>query len=66
MTYSYVNLAINAQAFPNAIKIYHKGQMTGRGRGKYIYRQEYRLQAEEFLRQEIASRFSCTKILYVV
>ena len=66
MTYSYVHLAINEQAFPGTIKLYHKEQMTGRGRGKYIYRTEYRREAEAFLRQEIAKRFACTEILYIV
>lgn len=66
MTYSYVHLAINEQAFPNAVKLYHKEQMTGRGRGKYIYRPQYRQEAEAFLRREIGKRFACTEILYVV
>lgn len=66
MTYSYIHLAINEQAFPNSIKLYNKEQMTGRGRGKYIYRPEYRQTAELFLRQEIKKRFGRTPILYVV
>lgn len=66
MTYSYVQNAINKQAFPNAPKLYDKELMTGRGRGKYYYRQEYRDEAEKFLREEITKRFSGTEIVYVV
>ena len=32
MTYSYVHNAINADAFPNAVKIYDNKLMTGKGR----------------------------------
>ena len=32
MTYSYVHTKINAEAFPNAINLYDKNLMTGRGR----------------------------------
>lgn len=66
MTYSYVQNAINSQAFPNALKIYNKELMTGRGRGKYCYKQEYRDKAEIFLREEIKRRFDGTEIVYVV
>ena len=34
MTYSYVHNAINTEAFPNAISLYNKELMTGRGRRK--------------------------------
>ena len=40
--------------------------MTGRGRGKYCYKQEYRDEAECFLRKEINKRFEGAKIVYVV
>ena len=35
MTYSYVHTKINEEAFPNAINLYDKEIMTGRGNGKY-------------------------------
>ena len=38
MTYSFVHIKINEEAFPNAIKLYQKEQMTGRGKGKYMYK----------------------------
>ena len=53
MTYSYVHRAINAEAFPAAPDLYSKELMTGRGRGRYCYRQEARAEAEAFLRSEI-------------
>ncbi len=66
MTYSYIHNAINEQAFPNAVMLYNKELMTGRGRGKYCYKPEYRREGEEFLRTEIAKRFSNTPISYIV
>lgn len=66
MTYSYVHRAINDQAFPDAMKLYNKEMMTGRGRGKYCYKQEYRTSAEAFLREEISKRFDNSQIVYIV
>lgn len=66
MTYSYVQNAINEQAFPSALKIYNKELMAGRGKGKYCYKQEYRDDGELFLKQEIEKRFNSTAILYIV
>lgn len=66
MTYSYVHRAINDQAFPDAMKLYNAEMMTGRGRGKYCYRQEYRSAAETVLRTEIQKRFAATEIVYIV
>lgn len=36
MTYSYVHTKINEEAFPNAINLYNKDLMTGRGRRKVL------------------------------
>ncbi len=66
MTYSYVQNAINDQAFPKALKLYNKNIMTGRGRGKYWYKKEYRDEAEIFFREEIKKRFDCAQIMYIV
>ena len=38
MTYSYVHTKINEEAFPNSINLYNKEIMTGRGKGKYMYK----------------------------
>ncbi len=66
MTYSYVHNAINSEAFPNAISLYDKDSMTGRGRGKYCYRTELREEGEAFLRKEIETKLKDMTILYVV
>lgn len=66
MTYSYVHNAINEQAFPRALKLYNKEIMTGRGRGKYCYKKEYRDEAEIFFKQEIKKRFNSATIMYIV
>jgi spore photoproduct lyase len=66
MTYSYIHRAINNEAFPEAIELYDKSIMTGRGRGKYTYSRSARADGEMFLRQEIRKHFSEDKILYIV
>ena len=40
--------------------------MTGRGRGKYWYKNEERAQAEAFLREKLARSLPETPILYCV
>ncbi len=64
MTYSFVQDAINTEAFPNAVPIFDRALMTGRGRGKYCYRNELREEAETFLREQIGSKLKMT-ILYI-
>jgi spore photoproduct lyase len=66
MTYSFVQNAINNEAFPNAVQLYSKEQMTGRGRGKYCYNMPLRVEGEQFLKHEIEKRFGTSKVLYVV
>lgn len=66
MTYSYVHRAINKEAFPNAIDLFDDGLMTGRGRGKYWYRQEIRTEGEAFLRDKLSEKLNEVPILYVV
>lgn len=66
MTYSYVHRKINEEAFPDAVDLYDEGLMTGRGMGKYTYRQEIRAEGEAFLREEIKKRFPDNEIVYVV
>jgi len=66
MTYSFVHRAINAEAFPNAVDLYDKAKMTGRGRGRYCYREEIRLEAECFLRSQLEQKLPGVPILYVV
>ena len=66
MTYSYVHTKINEEAFPNAINLYNKDIMTGRGKGKYMYKNELRKDGEIFLREEIKKYFPNNKIEYIV
>lgn len=66
MTYSYVHKMINTEAFPNAVQLYSKEQMTGRGMGKYHYRPALKEVGEAFFRREIPRRFPESKILYIV
>ncbi len=58
MTYSFVQNAINTEAFPHAEPLLEKTRMTGRGRGKYCYRSELRAEAEVFLREQLARKLS--------
>lgn len=66
MTYSFVHNAINTDAFPNALQLYQKEQMTGRGKGKYVYREALRAEGEAFLRRELSEKLGKMPILYVV
>ena len=66
MTYSYVHTKINEEAFPNAISLYDQERMTGRGRGKYGYKNEIRKEAEIFLREQMETYFPQNKIEYIV
>ena len=65
MTYSFVHNAINADAFPGAVQLLDREIMTGRGRGKYCYRNNVRLEAESFLRKELSQRLGTMPILYI-
>ena len=65
MTYSFVQNAINKDAFPRAENLYDTKLMTGRGRGKYCYRNEVRAEAEDFIRQELRSKLPSMRILYI-
>lgn len=66
MTYSYVHTKINEEAFPNAIPLYDKEMMTGRGRGKYWYKNNVRDEAELFLREQMKKYFPNNSIKYIV
>ena len=66
MTYSYVHNAINEEAFPNAINLFDKELMRERGKGKYMYKDEVRKEAEIFLREEMNKYFKNNEIMYIV
>ncbi len=65
MTYSFIHTAINHDAFPNAIQIFDRDLMTGKGRGKYSYKENVRQNAEVFLRQSLAKKLPNMNIIYI-
>lgn len=66
MTYSYVHRMINAEAFPNAIDLYDKSCMTGRGKGRYCYNAPSRQEGEEYLKLLFQEYFPNNRIMYMV
>ena len=66
MTYSYVHRKINEEAFPDSINLYNQELMTGRGRGKYMYKGFVREEGEKFFREKLNKYFPHNKILYIV
>ena len=66
MTYSYVHKMINNEAFPNAIQLFDEEKMTGRGKGKYMYKEKLRKEGEEFFRNKMQKYFPNNKIEYIV
>ena len=66
MTYSYVHQKINEEAFPDKASIFNKDLMTGRGKGKYMYKNEYRKDGEIFFRENIKKYFPNSEIKYIV
>ncbi len=66
MTYSYIHTKINEEAFPNKINLFNKELMTGRGRGKYWYKDEVRKQGDIFFRENLKKYFPHNSILYIV
>lgn len=66
MTYSYVHDKINTEAFPSAINLFDKEKMRGRGRGKYMYKDEFRKNGEMFFKRELKKYFDGNQILYIV
>ena len=66
MTYSYVHTKINEEAFPNAINLYSKDLMRGRGRGKYMYKDNLREEGRKFFIEQLQKYFPNNKIEYIV
>ena len=65
MTYSYVHRMINTEAFPMAVNLYDTELMTGRGKGKYMYKKVIREDAEVFMKDIMHKYFPNNKILYI-
>ena len=66
MTYSYVHKMINPEAFPNALILFDKEKMTGRGKGKYMYKKELREDGTEFIKDMMRKYLPSSEIKYVV
>ncbi len=66
MTYSFVHKAINQEAFPNAINLFDSNLMTGRGKGKYTYKDFIKREGETFLREKMQKFFKNNQIMYIV
>ena len=66
MTYSFVHNAINQEAFPNAIELYNKELMTGRGKGKYAYKPEIKNEAKKYMEDLMHKYFPNNEIKYIV
>ncbi len=66
MTYSFVQNAINTEAYPKAPPFFSRELMTGRGQGKYCYKPKLRNEGEEFLRNQISEKIPDMEILYIV
>ena len=64
MTYSFIHRNINEEAFPSAINLYDQDLMTGRGKGKYTYKQELRKKGEEHIGKLLEKYFPNNKIVY--
>lgn len=64
MTYSYIHRKINEEAFPSAINLYNEELMTGRGKGKYTYKQDVRKKAEGYIKELLVKYFPKNKIIY--
>lgn len=64
MTYSYIHRKINEEAFPAAIDLYNKELMTGRGKGRYTYKQEQRKIGEEYIGKLLNKYFPNNRIVY--
>ena len=65
MTYSYVQQAINTEAFRTSPQLLNKSAMTGRGRGKYCYRDSLKAEAQDFLLSELQQKLPSMKIVYI-
>lgn len=66
MTYSFVQNAINTEAFPGGTPLFDKTAMTGRGRGKYCYKETLRAEGEAFLLNAIKKNLGDMPIKYIV
>lgn len=65
MTYSYVHNKINTEAFPKSINLYDKEIMTGRGMGKYSYKNEIKEKNGKYIEDLVKKYFKENEIKYI-
>lgn len=66
MTYSFVHNAINTEAFPNSPVLFSKELMTGRGKGKYTYKNELKAEGTLYISSLLKKHFKDNEIKYIV
>ena len=66
MTYSYVHTKMNEEASSNAINLYDKEKMTGRGMEKYWNKNDVRKAGEAFFKTQMKKYFPNNEIKYIV
>ena len=66
MTYSFVHNAINKEAFPNSPILFSKELMTGRGKGKYTYKNELKAEGALYISSLLKKYFKDNEIKYIV
>lgn len=66
MTYSFVHKMINKDAFPAAIDLFNPNMMTGRGKGKYMYKKEFKQEGAIFIQEMMKKYFPTSHIAYIV
>lgn len=66
MTYSFVHSKINEAVFPSSASKINFNLMTGRGKGKYMYKKDLRLNGEKFFIDLLGKFFPNNEIKYIV
>ena len=59
-------MRINEEAFENSIQIFDKELMTGRGKGKYWYKEKIRQEGTKFFNENLTKYFQNNRISYIV
>ena len=57
---------INSEAFPNAMQIFDKEKMTGRGKGKYMYKPAIKEEGKKYMEDLMHKYFPSNEIKYIV
>ena len=57
---------INPEAFPTAVVLFDGKKMTGRGKGKYMYKNELREDGSCFIKKMMKKYLPTSKIAYIV